>query len=396
MKEITLSITQINNYIKNIIDAEEMLFGINVFGEVTNFKLWSKASYFDLKDESSVLSCVVFDSSILNDIKNGDKVTVKGHLNYSVKIGKLSFVVSKIESFGMGELYQKYVQLKESLEKEGVFDARFKKQLKEVSKRIGVVSSETGAVIHDIIKVARSKNESVDIVLFPVKVQGQGSLDEIINGIKFFDDYDVDCIIVARGGGSFEDYAPFNSEKIVRCVFECKKPIISAVGHENDWTLIDFVADVRASTPSVASEIAVFDLKKYRKNFASTVGRIYSAPDRIISQRKLRISSSTSYILARVNNVVSNQVFILKGLSNRVYVATTSIFENSKNSLEIVTAKIERTNPIAVLKRGFSRTSKNGKSVRSIHEIVLDDEVDITFFDGNANAKIIKIMEKKL
>ena len=173
MSDLTISVTQLNTYIKNIFDAEEMLIGIKVVGEITNLKPSSRAIYFDLKDENASLSCVVFDETIIDGFQFGDKVTVKGKLNYYTKGGKLSFVVNKIEKFGLGDLYQQYLKLKESLEKEGLFDEKHKKQLPNYVRRVGVVTSRTGAVIRDIIRVKHSKNHWSDVVLFPVKVQGQ-------------------------------------------------------------------------------------------------------------------------------------------------------------------------------------------------------------------------------
>ena len=227
MNELTISVTQISNYIKNIFDAEEMLIGVRVLGEITNLKPSSRAIYFDLKDDNASLPCVVFDTALIEGYQFGDKVVVKGKLNYYSKGGKLSFVVSKIEKFGVGELYKEFLELKAKLEKEGLFSTEHKKKLPEFAKRVGVVTSRTGAVIRDIIRVKNQKNHWSDVVLFPVKVQGIGAKEEIINGIKFLDEYGVDVIIVARGGGSFEDYQPFNSEEVARAVFNAKTPIVS-------------------------------------------------------------------------------------------------------------------------------------------------------------------------
>lgn len=358
MNEITLSISQLNNYIKNIFDAEEMLIGINVFGEITNFKLSSKATFFDLKDEDASLPCVAFDSSLLDNYKNGDKVVIKGHLNYSVKFGKLSFVVSKIESLGQGELYKRYLELKSKLEKEGVFDERYKKPIKEVAKRIGVVTSETGAVIHDIIKVTRSKNDAVDIVLYPVKVQGVNAESEIIRGIKFFDQYDVDTIIVARGGGSFEDYAPFNSEEVVRCVFECKKPVISAIGHENDWSLIDFVADARASTPSVAAEIAVFDLKSYRERYFYNLNRITNLITKFELDKKKRIKDILDLSISKTTKIIDDSKFKLNDVISNIKKDIDISLIREQSKLDMLTINIEKSNPMHILKKGFSRVKR--------------------------------------
>ena len=192
---LSLSVTQISNYIKNIFDAEEMLIGVEVYGEITNLKPSSRAVYFDIKDEECALPWVCFDFNMLSSFKFGDKVSVIGKLNYYAKTGKLSFIVSKIEKFGQGDLYKKYIELKEQFEKEGLFDKSAKKEIPKFPKRIGVVTSSTGAVICDIVRVARKKNKSTDIVLYPVKVQGIGAEKEIVEGIAFLDSYNVDAII---------------------------------------------------------------------------------------------------------------------------------------------------------------------------------------------------------
>ena len=253
MKTLTLTILQFNTFVKNILDAEEFLSNVSVVGEVTNFKMSGGHAYFDLKEESAMLSCVKFGASDLN-IKNGDLLTVTGKVNFYVKSGRLNFIVSKVQAYGLGELYQRFLMLKEKLESEGLFREEIKKPIPQFSKRIGVVTSETGAVIRDIINVTKSKNPYTDIVLYPSKVQGVGAENELAKGIEYFNTReDIDVIIVGRGGGSLEDLAPFNTEKVVKGIYASNLPIISAVGHETDFTLCDFAADMRAPTPSAAA-----------------------------------------------------------------------------------------------------------------------------------------------
>ena len=262
MKTLTLSVLQFNTFVKNILDAEVFLSNISIVGEVTNYKISGGNAYFDLKDENASVSCVKFGASDLN-IKNGDLITVFGKVNFYVKSGRLNFIVAKTQAYGLGDLYQKFLELKSRLEKEGFFREEIKKPIPNFAKRIGVVTSETGAVIRDIINVARSKNKFTDIVVYPSKVQGVGAEDDIVKGIEYFNTRtDIDVIIVARGGGSLEDLAPFNTEKVVKGIYNSNIPVISAVGHETDFTLCDFASDLRVPTPSVASEVAVFDYKK--------------------------------------------------------------------------------------------------------------------------------------
>ena len=395
MEKFQLSVTQITNYIKRIFEAEEMLIDVSVFGEITNFKISGRAIYFDIKDENASLPCVSFDMSVSEDIVAGDKVVVKGRPNFYIKTGKLSFIVSKIEKFGMGALYKKYLETKEKLEKEGVFDTRYKKQIPEFPTRVGVVTSETGAVKNDIIKVARRKNKSVDIVFYPAKVQGEGAVEQISRGIEFLDNYNVDCIIVARGGGSFEDYEPFNTEALVRKIFMCKKPVISAVGHENDWTLIDFVADARASTPSVASEIAFYDeeilLNKIKNNCINFYGKL----ETFIDTEKNKFINTNKQICSLVENKLIKQRSEMCACVDNCKFLISSLLESKKNKIELETAKISKLNPMSVLRSGYTKIEKENKPISSVKEVKVGDVINSRLFDGFVKSKVEEIKEIK-
>ena len=254
--ENAISVSQVNNYIKSIFDAEFMLQNIFVYGEISSYKITNGIAYFNLKDENSLISCVLFGANNYPIFEVGDQVVVRGSVGYYVKGGKLNFNAVSIERFGVGVLYQKFLELKAELESLGYFDENRKKKIPARVKRIGVVTSETGAVIRDIIDVTTRRNDTIDIVLYPVKVQGLGAEKEIAGGIDFFSNYDnVDVVIVARGGGSLEDLQPYNTKTVAEATFNCKKPIVSAVGHETDYTILDFVSDLRAPTPSAAAEL---------------------------------------------------------------------------------------------------------------------------------------------
>ncbi|MBQ3494521.1 MAG: exodeoxyribonuclease VII large subunit, partial [Clostridia bacterium] len=268
-----LTVTQVGTYIKQIFDAEEMLSYIRVIGEISGLSISKGVAYFVLKDENAQLQCVCFSPEKFS-FNNGDKVYATGTPKYYVKGGKLNFNVSKIEQAGLGELYINFLMLKQKLELLGYFDAANKKPIPKNIKRIGVVTSAEGAVIQDIINVRNRRNKNVDIVLYPVKVQGVGAEYEIKKGIEFFDNYDVDVVVVARGGGSLEDLMPFNTEVVAKAVFYANKPIVSAVGHETDFTICDFVADLRAPTPSVASELLCEDIQAKKQNVLSLLKRL--------------------------------------------------------------------------------------------------------------------------
>lgn len=395
MSDLTISVTQLNNYIKNIFDAEEMLIGIKVVGEITNLKPSSRAVYFDLKDENACLSCVVFDEQLLNGFQFGDKVVAKGKLNYYVKGGKLSFVISKLEKFGKGDLYKEFLELKEKLTKEGVFNQEHKKQLPEYVRRVGVVTSRTGAVIRDIIRVKKAKNHWSDVVLFPVKVQGVGAKEEIIKGIEFLDDYGVDAIIVARGGGSFEDYQPFNTEEVVRAVFNAKTPVISAIGHENDWSLIDFVADARASTPSVASEMVFFDEKEYLNKLLMPLNNYIKNLARA-AQDKYKI---TSNLLSSLEQSLLNKTRELKFTVDTTATSLINLvdrsLERSTSKLDYLMANISRHNPMEILAKGYARVSVNQKIVKSVKDVNVSQELQLDVSDGAIISRVIEIKENK-
>lgn len=394
MGELTLSVSQISNYIKNIFEAEEMLIGVKVYGDITNLKPSSKAVYFDIKDESSALPCVCFDSELVNSFEFGDKVVVTGRLNYYTKSGRLSFIVSKLERYGIGDLYKEYLATKEKLEKEGLFDASKKKPLPLYPKRVGVVTSRTGAVIRDIIRVARSKNRSTDIVLFPAKVQGIGAKEDIIKGIKFLDGYNVDVIIVARGGGSFEDYQPFNTEEVARAVFECRCPIISAIGHENDWSIIDFVSDRRASTPSVASEIAFYGENEYLQKMTNSLntaiaGRIkeLEMSAHIVKDKSIKLTEEIRYKIDKV-------MLETRQLHTLLNTQIEHDFEQEDNKFQTLAMMIEKSNPMALLMQGYLGVSKQGRKIIDIHDIDVEDKIDIRFSNGVASAIVTGKEEK--
>lgn len=396
MSNMTLSVTQISNYIKSIFDAEELLIGVSVYGEITNLKPSSRAIYFDIKDENSALPCVCFDQYLLKGFDFGDQVAVTGKLNYYAKTGKLSFIVSKIEKYGVGELYKQFIELKDKLQKEGLFDEGRKKPLPKYVKKVGVVSSETGAVIRDIIRVKSEKNSYSDIVLFPVKVQGVGADVDIVRGIKYLDEFGVDCIIVARGGGSFEDYQPFNTEVVARAVFEAKTPIVSAIGHENDWSIIDYVADVRAGTPSIASELVFFSDKELISDMITDIKRalgniqlgLTNKYSKLISLEK----SFTSCITRKTDSIEG-----LVNLNNvKINNAIDVILNKKQTELDLVSLKISKCNPIEIMNRGYSATYKDNLAVKSITDIAVGDELYTKLIDGVIASTVKSVKEKRI
>lgn len=390
MKTLTLSILQFNTFVKNILDAEEFLKNISVFGEVTNFKISGGNAYFDLKDDSAMLSCVKFGAENLN-IKNGDLITVFGRVNFYVKSGRLNFIVQSATAYGMGDLYQRFLMLKDKLEKEGLFREEIKKPIPKFAHKIGVVTSETGAVIRDIINVTRSKNPYTDIIVYPSKVQGTGAENEIASGIKYFNKQsDVDTVIVARGGGSIEDLAPFNTEKIVRAIYESQKPIISAVGHETDFTLCDFASDLRVPTPSVAAEVAVFDYNEQVFKISEINRYNYNYITKLFTSKREGLVSLASLEAEKIKVKISEAKNKLSKINHEVDSRVQEIFKQKSNMLDVLTSVLSKQNPLEILKRGYSVVETNGKRISRASELANNQKITIRFADGNVDAEVKK------
>ena len=362
----TLTVSQYSTYIKQIFDAEELLHNIKIVGEVFGVSKTRNVLYFSLKDEASSISCVCFSSFVFDSIQEGAKLVVTGSPNYYVKGGRLSFVVSKAEKFGRGELYLQFLMMKEKLEKEGLFDPSKKKPMPASVKTIGVITSKEGAVIHDICSVSWRRDPSINIALYPVKVQGKGAEEEIARAIEALSDFDqIDVIIVARGGGSMEDLAAYNTERVARAAFECHKPLISAVGHETDFTIIDFVSDLRAPTPSAAAELLTSETGKKRLQLKSATVAFTNAFDRLVRSSELSFESA----------------------KNSFIMASDSLVKDHEYELGLLEKTLSSLDPKAVLKRGYAKIEQNGKVVDNAKAVVLSSKIEIAFYDGRVIAQ---------
>lgn len=394
MQNLTLSITQLNNYIKNIFDNEEFLIGVSVYGEVTNFKISNGIAYFDIKEEGAQLSCIKF-SAFTPFAKNGDKVLVTGKLNYHIKLGRLSFVASKVEPYGMGELYKKYLELKARLDAEGLFADSAKKPIPKYANKIGVVTSETGAVIRDIYHVTRAKNPNTDILVYPVKVQGLNAEMEIAEGIEYFNkEKNVDVIIVARGGGSFEDLAPFNTEVVARAVYASTLPVISAVGHETDFTIIDFVADMRAPTPSVGAELAVFDYYGELQYLDNIKQNIENRMLKLLQSNKQTVSSLVQVIVKTMELKLGVEGKNLEFKNNKIVNLISKYVDERRSRLDNLVTKLEKSNPLTILKSGYSKVLKDDKSV-GIKDLVKGDKLKTILQGGYVMSIVEEVKENK-
>ena len=394
MQNFTLSITQLNNYIKNIFDNEELLIGVSVYGEVTNFKISNGIAYFDIKEEGAQLSCVKF-SSYVPFAKNGDQVIVTGKLNYHVKLGRLSFVVSKVEPYGMGELYKKYLELKARLESEGLFDSSKKVEIPKYANTIGVVTSETGAVIRDIYHVTRKKNPFTNIIVYPVKVQGVNAEKEIAQGVNYFSNSkNVDVVIVARGGGSFEDLSPFNTEEVARAVFASNVPVISAVGHETDFTIIDFVSDFRAPTPSVAAEVAVFNYFEEIEYLDNLKNSISKKVDKLLIDKKQGLLNFEQLINKTINSKLSLAGQSLTSLKELITKSMLDYVEDKQYKLTNLVTKLEKSNPLTILKAGYAKVLLNNKPLK-ISDVKVGDILETCVENGVVVSKVENVKENK-
>jgi len=377
-----ISVSQFNNYVHNIFVAEEILQNIAVYGEVTSVSMSGGNLYFSIRDEGAVLSCVRFGAGQGFMPKEGEQVLVVGSPNYYVKGGRFSFNVVKIEPYGRGILYQQFLELKAKLEKLGMFDPKNKKSLPKSIQRIGVVTSETGAVLQDIIDITRRRNPMLDIVLFPAKVQGIGAETTIIEGIRALDQTNVDVIIVARGGGSQEDLSTFNDEKLAYAISAASKPIISAVGHETDFTIADFVADLRAPTPSAAAELVAINLSDLRKNLVDYSRRLIYLLSAFYENCESKLEKATVSICHLSNRVITDSILKFANVQNRLKSAIGTLLQAKEHSFELLNKRLEGVNPIKILRMGYSQTYKGDNVLNSVNRVKINDEITVRFSDG--------------
>ncbi len=364
--EQALSVTTLSSYLKQILDNDGLLYRVKVLGEISSINFSNNIAYFGLKDENALLNCVAFEGRILRDFKIGDKVIVQGSPNYYIKAGRLSFSVENVTLFGEGENYKQFLLLKQKLEREGLFDLDRKKPFPKHINKIGVVTSETGAVIQDIINITRRRNGQVDLVLFPVKVQGLLAENSIVRGINYFSNSNVDAIIVARGGGSEEDLAPFNTEMVARALSSCTKFTVSAVGHETNYTLVDFVADLRAPTPSAAAELLVKEEVQYFDKFKTMFDKLNVLIDSRFSQYENKIASN------------------LLGLNNNI----KRTVESKENKLQLMAKDLNGCNPLEILAKGYSKIELDGKRVVSCGQVEVGQTIRCNLLDGSLIAQV--------
>ena len=395
MKYNPMTVTDLNLYVKEKFVEDEFLNNVLVKGEISNFKRhYTGHLYFTLKDENSLIKCVMFNGyadKLPFEPKEGSKVIVFGTVSVYERDGVYQIYTKAMEEDGVGDLYQQFQKLKDDLEKKGYFDVAHKKKIPMFPKTIGVLTSKTGSVVKDIINVSTRRNPNVNLRIYPVPVQGEGAAIKIAKAIKYMNENKLaDVLILARGGGSLEDLWPFNEKVVADALYESELPIISAVGHETDFTISDFVSDLRAPTPSAAAELAV--------------PNIMEVTDRItLYQKRLRDSLLKKVEIMRMQyeKCRSSRVFkepkrfiydeyqkidtYLKRLENSIKLKQK---EEKTKYIELV-AKLDALSPLKTLTRGYSVTLHEGKVVKSAKDLHSGDEIDLKFIDGNLGAKIV-------
>lgn len=396
MNEKYLTVGAINRYIKYKLDNDEALQTVFVKGEISNFKAHSSGHlYFSIKDESGKINAIMFSSSAkkLNFIPaDGVKVLIIGRISVYEATGGYQIYVSDMQEDGMGNLYIAFEKLKKQLQSEGLFDETHKKKIPKYPSKIGVITANTGAAIKDILSTIKRRYKIAEVILFPSLVQGENAANDIVRNIKLASNYDLDVLIVGRGGGSIEDLWPFNEEIVARAIYECPIPIISAVGHEVDYTIADFVADLRAPTPTGAAEMAVPNMSDLVSHITQMKIRLNENIIKKINIEKLRLDSfKNSYILKNPLIIYENKKQKLDMINEKINNIINLKIENNKNSLINLIDKLELVNPLNILKRGFSLTTKDDKIIKSVKNVNKSDILNIRLNDGVIKAKVEEV-----
>ena len=416
-----ITISELNRYLKTKFENDTNLRMVYLKGEISNFKAHTRGHYyFTLKDETSRLNAVMF-SYHTGNLKfmpcDGMKVLVVGRISVYEQTGSYQIYVENMAEDGIGNLYVAFEKLKKDLAKEGLFNPEHKKRIPRMPKRIGIVTASTGAAIRDILTTIKRRYPICETILFPALVQGNDAAADIVKKIELANTYDIDTLIVGRGGGSLEDLWPFNEEIVARAIYNSRVPVISAVGHEIDFTIADFVADLRAPTPTAAAELAVPDTSTILNYLETAKGRSYQAINNTINNYQTRISNvANSYILKKptamyeileqkldnlidklnkeINIVIdNNKVRLFKSSNSYILTNPSMLYKFKEQALLGLTEKLEVLNPISTLNRGYGIVKKDNVVVSSITNVKDNDDIVINLKDGNIYSKVVKVSE---
>lgn len=394
------TVRQVNSYIKNMFTQDFMLSRIYVKGEVSNCKYHTSGHiYFSLKDESGTIACVMFAgyrSGLSFRLQDGQQVIALGSVSIYERSGQYQLYVREIILDGAGILYEKFEAIKKELFEMGMFAPEYKQPIPKYIRTLGIVTAPTGAAVRDIINIAGRRNPFVQLILYPAQVQGDGAAESIIRGIRALEKRKVDVMIVGRGGGSIEDLWAFNEESVARAVFECSVPVISAVGHETDTTITDYVADLRAPTPSAAAELAVYDYREAKEQIRVFRERLQKYMTITISEKKAvleRFRMRLNYAHPR-QKLNENRQYAAD-LENRLRTLMGNRLEREKHRLAICAERMRGLSPLEKLSRGYSYVqTPQGENIRSVAQVLPDDEIEIYVRDGRISAKVTGLQEQ--
>ncbi|MFW6021929.1 MAG: exodeoxyribonuclease VII large subunit [Halanaerobiaceae bacterium] len=394
------SITDLTKYLKKLLSADPVANDLWVSGEISNFHHHSSGHmYFTLKDDNSCLSSIMFrgnNRTLKFEPEDGMKVNAHGYISIYEPRGSYQFYVDSLEPAGKGALYQVYEQLKEKLEKEGLFSDEHKKDIPMLPRKIGIVTSATGAAIRDILSVVNRRFSNVYVLIVPSLVQGKDAGRQIVKGIEYLNSReDIDLIIISRGGGSIEDLWPFNEEIVARAIYESKVPLISGVGHETDFTIADFVADLRAPTPSAAAELAISSRIELENNISNYYTRLINAVKNRTEFYRNRIDNiSEKRIFTNPQGLFSEQAQKLDDLGRRVEWQMEKVLSKSREKFNILNGKLDSLSPLKTLARGYSITYKEGEVADDIYQIKIGDEIQTRLENGELRARVFEVNEE--
>ena len=397
-----MTVSQLNEYMKTLVDSSPVLSNVCIVGEISNFTNHYKTGhlYFTLKDENALVKAVMFRTytgKLRFVPKDNMKVLVYGRISVFARDGVYQLYAEDMEQFGVGDLYLKFEELKKKLSSLGMFDEEYKKPLPRFPKRIGIITSPEAAAVADMKNILTRRYPLCEIHIYPALVQGPGAPKELCDGIVHFDnDPDCDCIIIGRGGGSIEDLWAFNDEILAKTIFACKTPVISAVGHETDFTICDFVADRRAPTPSAAAELAVPDMQDLKRQLSMISSSLKTRMGEIIGYKRqyLQALAERRSLKSPMYYVDSKQELLLS-YEKQINAAFESVFKEKASRLSVVSSKLTALNPMAVLSRGYAAVfDGDGKVINSVASLKKDAEITLNVADGKAKAKITDIIPK--
>ena len=394
------TVKQVNSYIKNMFKQDFLLNSVSVKGEISNCKYHTSGHiYFTLKDADAALCVIMFASQAARlsfKLKDGMSVVVSGRVDVFDAAGKYQLYANTVQQEGIGELYQKFEQLKQYYEDMGYFAKEYKRPLPAFTKKLGVVTSKTGAAVQDIMNISKRRNPYIQIVLYPAYVQGEHAKQSIVSGITRLDKMGLDCIIVGRGGGSIEDLWAFNEPEVVEAVFNASTPVISAVGHETDFTLTDFVADMRAPTPSAAAELAVFDYSEFMEKQLNYSRLLFSSIDNKLKiyRKSLKSYETSVNLFSPVNQLQSRRQYSDE-LMTKLSKELNDVLNDRKHKLQIYAERLNGMSPLNKISKGFAYvTDGNKKPLTSVSQVKADDEMSLIIKDGTIKAKVVEVFQE--